>query len=291
MFGTDYFENVQMYRHTTFKTGGPAKVMLMIRNEDNFVKGLARVKSLGIRHYVLAGCSNVLVSDKGFDGAIFMISPDFSKYTVNKDIIEAQAGISLAKLSLVARDHSLSGFEFACGIPGTLGAAVAINAGAYGKEMKDVIVDTRYLDTDLTVKEMDYPEHAFGYRCSVFCDSGKYVLSARIRLYPGDREEINRTMQNLKSERSSKQPVKLPSAGSVFKRPQGYYAGKLIQDAGLKGYRIGGAQVSEQHAGFIVNTGGATSSDIHALITHIKKTVMDKSGVQLENEVKLLGEF
>lgn len=291
IFGNDYFENVRMDKYTTFKTGGPAKVMLIIRNENDFIKGLYCTRSLGLKHYVLAGCSNVLVSDNGFDGAVFMISSDFSGYTVNNEIIEAKAGISLAKLSLVARDNSLSGLEFACGIPGTLGAAVAINAGAYGGEMKDIVIDTRYIDTDLSIKILENNDHAFGHRCSAFCYSEKYVLSTRLRLSSGDKEIINGTMQRLKGERRLKQPLELPSAGSVFKRPEGYYAGKLIHDAGLKGYKIGGAQVSQLHAGFIVNTGGATSKDIYSLIDHIKNTVRDSFGVELENEVKLLGEF
>jgi len=234
--------------------------------------------------------SNLLVSDDGFDGAVICVGKNMSEISVTGNEITAMAGALLSKIANVALKNSLSGFEFASGIPGSLGGAVIMNAGAYDGEMKDVVIKTEYLSKDGNIKCAVGSEHGFGYRKSAF-GKDDVVLSSVISLKKGNFDEIKKTMDDLNSRRKEKQPLEYPSAGSTFKRPEGYFAAKLIDDAGLRGYRCGGAMVSEKHCGFVINYDNATSRDIYNLMQDIRTIVYDKFGVKLEPEVRLLGDF
>jgi UDP-N-acetylmuramate dehydrogenase len=291
IFGERCMRDVPMKKYTSFRTGGQAQILVLVSDEEKFVSGIKYVRKNNIEHHVFGNCTNVLISDSGLEGVVFMTSPDLSVYRVSGDAVIAGAGMSLPALSRAAHENSLSGMEFASGIPGTLGGAVAMNAGAYGVQMSDIVTETRYIDEDCKIRTAATAEHDFSYRHSIFCDSKKYIISSTLRLKIGDKEKISELMRDLKARRREKQPVTLPSAGSVFKRPAGCYAGKLIQEAGLMGCRVGGAEVSTLHAGFIVNTGDATSNDIYLLIKHIKKEVLRICGIELETEIKLCGDF
>jgi UDP-N-acetylmuramate dehydrogenase len=209
---------------------------------------------------------------------------------IKDDIIEAEAGLLLSKISNIALENELSGFEFASGIPGTLGGAVTMNAGAYGGEMKDVIIKTEYMDTNGNIEVIEGEKHGFGYRTSFIQKQQGIVLKSTIRLIKGNRTEIKSLIDDLTQKRTDKQPLEMPSAGSVFKRPEGHYTGKLVEDCGLRGYRIGDAEVSTKHCGFIVNTGNATADDVLNLIEHIKTQVAQRFGVNLQTEVRIVGE-
>lgn len=291
IFGERYKENVPLAGHTSFRTGGEAQVMVLVSDEESFVRGMRHVIENSIPYYVFGNCSNVLISDRGLRGAVFLITKEFGAHSVDGFCVEAQAGILLSRLSEIAYENSLSGLEFASGIPGTLGAAIAINAGAYGGQMSDVVTETRYLDRCAVVRTIATEGHDFSYRHSIFCDNGSYVLSSKMKLKRGNRDAIGALIREYSARRREKQPLTLPSAGSVFKRPQGDFAGRLIQEAGLMGTRIGGAEVSAMHAGFIVNTGGATSKDIYRLICLVREEVVKKTGIELEIEIKILGDF
>lgn len=277
------FINEPMKKHTTFKTGGIADVLVIPQTKEELVECL----KLDMPKTIIGNGSNLIVKDGGIRGLVIKTT-NINNVTVKENIIEAEAGAYLSKISNIAKDNSLTGFEFASGIPGTLGGAVLMNAGAYGGEMKDVIEETTY--TDYKGNVFNISDHEFSYRKSFFTGKDYVILSSKIRLSKGNKDDIINKINELRESRNSKQPVTLPSAGSVFKRPEGYFAGKLIEDAGLKGYTIGGAQVSTLHAGFIVNINDATSSDILNLIEHIKKTVNDKFNVMLETEIKVIGE-
>lgn len=282
--GSIILENEPMRKHTSFKIGGPAAVMFIPNSEEAAQSAVNALKD--VKYTVIGNGSNLLVRDEGYDGVVIKISAAMSGVETDGDIITAQSGAALSKVGNAAKTAQLSGFEFACGIPGTVGGAVYMNAGAYGGEMKDIVISSRCMDENGAISEVT--EHNFGYRTSVYKDSGKIILSAKFRLAPGNADEIGAKMLDFAKRRSDKQPLEYPSAGSVFKRPEGYFAGQLIEQAGLKGYRIGGACVSEKHSGFIINQGGATCSDVLALIEHIKETVYRQFGVELEQEVKVL---
>ncbi len=285
-----------MSRHTTFRTGGPADYFLRINNKETLEKVYGVLRAEGAEFfkdfYVVGNCSNLLVSDKGFRGAILSLTGDFAGVRLIDDThIRAGAGASNAAVANLALENSLAGFEFAHGIPGTIGGALIMNAGAYGGEMKDVVQSVTYMDEEGSIKVCNNAEAKFGYRMSAFKGKKCILLDAVLNLSKGNPEEISALMKNLMERRRSKQPLEYPSAGSTFKRPEGYFAGKLIEDAGLRGYTLGGAQVSEKHCGFVINKGNATSSDIDALIGKVQEIVLKTSGVQLHPEVIRLGEF
>ena len=242
-------------------------------------------------YFVLGNGSNLLVSDKGYRGVVIQLWKNFSDITVKDCCIQAKAGALLSKVAAEALEAGLTGMEFASGIPGTIGGAAFMNAGAYGGEMKDIIKSVKVLDTQGEVRILPKEELKMGYRTSIVKEKGYTVLSVELELAKGNQEEIRNTMEDLKERRTSKQPLEMPSAGSTFKRPEGYFAGKLIMDSGLRGFSVGGAQVSEKHCGFVVNKGGATAMDVLNLIREVQRRVKEQFGVELETEVRFLGEF
>ena len=280
-----------MGKHTTFRIGGPADLFVAPENTDEIKKLIAICKEEEVPYFILGNGSNLLVSDKGYRGVIMQLYRSFGQITLKENEIHAQAGALLSGIAAMAREASLTGFEFAGGIPGTLGGAVVMNAGAYGGEMKDVLKEVTVLTPEGEIVTLQADELQMGYRTSVVKEAGYIVLEAVISLKEGNPEEIKNRMQELAAMRSSKQPLSYPSAGSTFKRPEGYFAGKLIMDSGLRGYQVGGAQVSEKHCGFVINAGNATAKDVTTLMADVQRIVMEKFGVKLEPEVKLLGEF
>lgn len=280
-----------MKRHTTFRIGGPAEVFVMPGNLEEMQRILEICRTEDLPYFILGNGSNLLVSDKGYQGVVVQLYRNFGQIRVEDRRIHAQAGALLSGIAAAAREASLTGFEFAGGIPGTLGGAVVMNAGAYGGEMKDVLKEVTVLTPEGGVLTLQADELHMGYRTSVIKEAGYIVLEAVISLEKGDQEEIRSRMQELAGMRTSKQPLSYPSAGSTFKRPEGYFAGKLIMDSGLRGYQVGGAQVSEKHCGFVINTGNATAKDVTTLMSDVQRIVMEKFGVKLEPEVKFLGEF
>lgn len=280
-----------MSNHTTFRIGGAADYFLL-PTEGTQIKGIFEIcKEEGIPCFILGNGSNLLVSDKGYRGAVIQIYRNMNKIKTEGTTIRAQAGALLSSIAAEAKNNSLTGFEFAGGIPGTLGGAVTMNAGAYGGEMKDVLKTVTVADSEGNIIELSAEELNLGYRTSIVKTAGYLVLEAEISLKEGNQEEIKELMRDLTERRTSKQPLEFPSAGSTFKRPEGYFAGKLIMDSGLRGYRVGGAQVSEKHCGFVINAGGATAADVRALIQDVQNTVYEKFGVMLETEVRFLGDF
>ena len=280
-----------MSRHTTFRIGGPAELFLVPKSTEE-IAGIFKIcREEGIPWFVLGNGSNLLVSDKGYQGVVIQLYKGFGEVKVQGCQITAQAGALLSRIAAAAREESLTGFEFAGGIPGTLGGAVVMNAGAYGGEMKDVIKEVTVLTREGEIRTLQAEELAMGYRTSTIKEAGYIVLSAVLSLEKGDKEQIKARMQELAGMRSSKQPLQYPSAGSTFKRPEGYFAGKLIMDSGLRGYQVGGAQVSEKHCGFVINTGNATARDVRNLMADVQRIVEEKYGVKLEPEVKFLGDF
>ena len=280
-----------MSEHTTFRIGGPADALVMPRDAVSLQKVMAFLRQEAIPFYVIGNGSNLLVGDRGFRGVIVQIYKNLADIQVEGNRIRAGAGAMLSGIARAAYNHGLTGLEFASGIPGTLGGAVVMNAGAYGGEMKDVIESVTVLTKDGEIRTMPAGKMAFGYRTSCVTEQAYLVLDAVFALQEGDPEKILERMQELKEQRTSKQPLDKPSAGSTFKRPEGHFAGKLIMDAGLKGYSVGGACVSPKHAGFVVNNGGATAADVVAVIDHVKAEVESRFGVQLECEVRMIGEF
>lgn len=279
-----------MKNHTSFKVGGPADVLVTPDSVESLVEVLNICKRNSIPFTIIGNGTNLIVRDKGIRGVVIKIFDSFNKCQVKGDIITAEAGILLSRLSNVALENGLAGLEFASGIPGTLGGAVAMNAGAYGGEMKDVVIRTSFINKSGDVVTLEGQQHQFGYRTSFIQREGGIVLETELKLRRGKREDIRYTMDELKRRRKEKQPLEMPSAGSVFKRPEGHFAGKLVEDCGLRGYRVGGAQVSEKHCGFIVNAGDARASDIEELIDEIQNNVKTKFGVDLDTEVKIIGE-
>lgn len=284
-------KDVIMKKHTTFRIGGNADYFLTPKTEGHICESIDFCKKNDIKYYIIGNGSNILVSDEGIRGVVIKLFDNFADYVVEGNKIIAKPGILLSKLSNIAASKGLTGLEFAGGIPGTLGGAIAMNAGAYGGEMKDVVTGVKVLDAAGKIITIDAADMNFGYRKSVVSQNNYIVVEVEMELKEGDEEEIRAKMNELKLKRTSKQPLDLPSAGSTFKRPEGYFAGKLIMDAGLKGYSIGGAQVSEKHCGFIVNKSNATAGDVLKLIKYIQKTVHEKFNVDLETEIKMIGKM
>lgn len=282
-------ENEPMSRHTTFRVGGPADVLFLPESEDQLLRALAIAREAGAPCIVLGNGSNLVVRDGGIRGLVIVLGEGMAAIVRAGDTLTAWAGASLARVSAYAQASGLSGLEFASGIPGTLGGGCAMNAGAYGGQLSDALVDARVL-LDGEVKTLTVDEMQMGYRTSLPLREGGIVISARFALMPDDPEAIAGRMRELNARRRDKQPLNHPSAGSTFKRPEGHFAGALIEQAGLKGKSVGGAQVSEKHAGFIVNTGGATATDILTLIGMVQEAVRARFGVCLETEVRILGE-
>ncbi|MBR5152715.1 MAG: UDP-N-acetylmuramate dehydrogenase [Clostridia bacterium] len=280
-----------MSRHTTFRIGGPADWMILPQNESQIQAVIHLLKENKYPYLVLGNGSNILVGDKGIRGAVIQLGNEFADCRTEGDALIAQAGIKLSRLANVALQNGLSGLEFAAGIPGTLGGAIYMNAGAYGGEMADVIASVTYLNPEGEICTVNGATCGFGYRTSIFAKNDYVILSCKLQLKNGDSDAIRAVMDDLQERRTSKQPLHLPSAGSTFKRPEGYFAGKLIQDAGLMGFRVGGASVSEKHAGFVVNDKGATANDVRTLVEAIQRKVKAEFGVTLEPEVKFIGEF
>ncbi len=281
-------ENEPLKAHTTFKTGGPARFFVS-PTADELPRLIAACREIKIPMLIIGRGSNMLVSDEGFDGVVIHLGPDAARVEINGDTITAEAGASLIDVSLSACREGLTGFEFATGIPGSVGGAVIMNAGAYGGEIKQVIESATAIMPDGSVKEFKSAEMELSYRSSIFEREGLIVTKASFKLLKGDKTEILKTVEDLKNRRMEKQPLEFASAGSTFKRPEGYFAGKLIEDAGLKGYSVGDACVSEKHAGFVINKGSATAADVYDLICHVKDEVKRQFNVDLEPEVKLIG--
>ena len=280
-----------MKRHTTFRIGGPAEVFVMPGNLEEVQRILEICRTEDLPYFILGNGSNLLVSDRGYRGVVIQLDRNFGEVKVEGTEIHASAGALLSTIAVAARRASLTGFEFAGGIPGTLGGAVVMNAGAYGGEMKDVLRKVMVMDQSGKVFEIPAEELQMGYRTSIIKTAGYIVLGAVLSLKEGNLEEIKMLTRKLSEQRTSKQPLEYPSAGSTFKRPEGYFAGKLIMDSGLRGYRVGGAQVSEKHCGFVINAGGATARDVRTLMDNVRDIVYKKYGVTLEPEVKFLGDF
>lgn len=280
-----------MKAHTTFRTGGCARYLVEPQSAEQLRRVIELCRESGMPYYIVGNGSNLLVSDDGYDGVIIHLFKNMSGCHVEGDRMVLQAGVLLVRAASLARKEELTGLEFASGIPGTIGGALVMNAGAYGGEMKDVVRSVRVLTREGELREYTNEEMQFGYRKSRITGEESVVLEAVLELAKGDPEKIQNRMDELKGQRLSKQPLEYASAGSTFKRPEGYFAGKLIQDAGLRGFRVGDAQVSEKHCGFVINRGNATSEEIARLIREVQKRVYENSGVKLETEVKFLGKF
>ncbi|MCH5276094.1 MAG: UDP-N-acetylmuramate dehydrogenase [Lachnospiraceae bacterium] len=285
------FYKEPLSKHTTFRVGGEADCFIKVETERQLSALLAYLKKVEIPYFVIGNGSNLLVGDGGYPGIILQIGDCCNKIVVQGNRIHAQAGAYLSQVARVACEHGLSGLEFAAGIPGTVGGGVVMNAGAYDGEMKQVVEGVTVLDKEGNRLELDNATMEFGYRTSAIKSQPFIVSECCFKLERGDKEAIAAKMEELQQKRKEKQPLEYPSAGSTFKRPEGHFAGKLIMDAGLAGASIGGAQVSEKHCGFIINTGGATAADIRALITYVQDEVNRHYHVQLEPEVIFLGKF
>ncbi len=281
--------NEPMKNHTTFKIGGPAQYYVTPESVTQIQEVVSLCRDMNIPLHVIGNGSNILVGDDGVDGVVLALFNTFSDYEIKDNVITAQAGMSLIKLAVIALREGLTGLEFASGIPGSVGGAVYMNAGAYDGQMKDVVTSVTVLDEAGNIRILGRDELDMGYRTSAVAKHNMIVLQVIIELKAGNKEQIKDRMNQLSELRKQKQPLEYPSAGSTFKRPEGYFAGKLIADAGLKGYSIGGAAVSEKHAGFVVNMGGATAKDVVELTDYIKKRIMEQFGVTLELEVKRIG--
>ncbi|WP_202708448.1 UDP-N-acetylmuramate dehydrogenase [Sporosalibacterium faouarense] len=279
-----------MKNHSYFKIGGPADILVLPGTIEEISESIKICTDNNLRYQVIGNGTNLLVRDKGIRGVVIKIDKNFSDIEVNKNIIKAQAGSLISKVAKAALKNSLTGFEGCSGIPGSLGGAVAMNAGAYGTEMKDVIKSVKCVDRDGNILEYTNEEMHFGYRHSRVIEENLIVVEAEIELKVGDYNEIKAKMDELTDKRNTKQPIDMPSAGSTFKRPEGDYASRLIDVSGLRGLRFGDAQVSEKHCGFVVNLGNATAEDVLQLIGFIQKTVKDKHNIELEPEVRIIGE-
>ncbi len=282
--------NEEMKHHTSFHIGGPADALVMPRSITDICKTITFCRKNNLAFIFLGQGSNVLVRDKGIRGIVIKIGNGLNRLSVAGQEIYAEAGITLSDLAIEAAEHNLSGLEFAEGIPGSLGGAVVMNAGAYNGEMKDIVQEVLAIDTAGNFKTFTREQMKFEYRSSIFQEGSYIVLAARLHLVMGNKEEILKTMQEFARRRSEKQPLEHPSAGSTFRRPDGFYVGPIIEGLGLKGFSIGGAEVSSKHAGFIINKGNATAEDVINLIAYIQKKAREKHGVELMPEIKILGE-
>lgn len=283
-----FLENEPMHRHTSFKIGGAADVFVSVGSKEEFAKVFSLCKVKNVPTTVLGKGSNLLVSDKGIEGVVICLE-NLNKMTVSGEKITVGAGANLAALCTFAANEGLSGLEFAFGIPGSVGGAVFMNAGAYGGEMKDVLESVTAVNSNGEIFTLFGDELCLSYRSSAFQKNGATVLEAVFKLKKGSTEEIKASMTEIMKRRKDKQPLEFPSAGSTFKRPEGYFAGTLIEQCGLKGASVGGAEVSVKHAGFVINKGGATASDVLCLIKKVQETVFQKTGVTLEPEVIFIG--
>lgn len=283
--------NEPMKKHITFRVGGPADYFLTPENVEQVQETVLFLKKNNVPYYIVGNGSNLLVGDLGYRGAIIQIYQKMNQIRTEGESIYAEAGALLSKIAAEALSKELTGFEFASGIPGTLGGAVMMNAGAYGGEIKQVIQEATVLTKNGEIVTRTVDEMELAYRSSIFSKNGDIVLSAVLKFEKGKKESIRARMDELKEQRVTKQPLEYPSAGSTFKRPEGYFAGKLIQDAGLRGFQVGGAQVSEKHCGFVINKDHATAADIVSLMEQVSDKVEAQFGVRLEPEVKRLGEF
>ncbi|MGN1206029.1 MAG: UDP-N-acetylmuramate dehydrogenase [Eubacterium sp.] len=282
-------EGELLSQHTTFRIGGAARYFAVPTNEEEILEAMDFAIVKDLPYYILGKGSNVLFPDEGYKGVIIEIGAGMEKMErIGETGIRAQAGVSLSLLAAMAAREGLTGLEFAGGIPGTLGGAVTMNAGAYGGEIKDVIVSVKVMDEEGCVKMLTRDELQLGYRTSIVQKEHLVVLEAEFSLQRGTTEEIQKTMKELNAKRREKQPLEYPSAGSTFKRPEGYFAGKLIEDAGLRGYRVGDAQVSEKHCGFVINRGNATCADVLQLMEDVRTKVKEQFGVTLEPEVRII---
>lgn len=280
-----------MKNHTTFRVGGPARAFVRPADQEALRSVLRVCEENGIEYIILGNGSNLLVSDEGYDGVVISLEQGWSDCRTVGNVLAAGGAVSLAAAARKAKEQSLAGFEFAAGIPGTVGGAVVMNAGAYGSEMKDVLRRVRVMTREGEVLSLEAGQLSLGYRASCILKRGYVVLEAEFALTPGDSEAIGARMSGLAARRREKQPLEYPSAGSTFKRPAGNFAGKLIEEAGLRGVRVGGAQVSEKHCGFVINRDNATAADVMELCRLVMQRVKENSGVELEMEVKRLGRF
>ena len=277
-----------MKLHTTFKIGGPARLMIIPKSESELAECVKECKRLGIRYIPVGNGSNLLVSDSGINAAVILLGKDFDEVKLlDEEIVFAKAGTQLIKVCNFALENGLSGLEFAYGIPGSCGGAAFMNAGAYGGEMKDVLYRCDHVDKDGSFGFLEGEDIKLSYRHSAYYDNGCIVTGLYMKLKKGDREEIKAKMTDLITRRKDKQPLEYPSAGSTFKRPEGYFAGALIEECNLKGESVGGAQVSTKHAGFVINTGGATCQDVLDLCKKVSDTVYAEKGVKLEMEIRV----
>lgn len=281
--------NQPLANYSYTKTGGPADVIAFPKKQVEVEQILIWTREHDIPVTVLGNLSNLIVQDGGIRGVVLILT-DLNEITVKDNVLSAMSGSKLIDASQVACDYALTGLEFACGIPGSMGGAIYMNAGAYGGEMKDIPLKVTAMSREGHVKEYDNAGCQFSYRHSVFQENGDVILKIELLLQPGQQSEIQAQMDHLTYLRMSKQPLEYPSCGSVFKRPEGHFTGKLIQDAGLQGYRIGGAEISKKHAGFIINVGGATATDYTDMISFIQETIWDKYQVRLDPEVRVIGE-
>lgn len=287
----DIFEKEPMSRHTTFRVGGEADALLKIRSKEQLEKLIPYFKMVELPYFVIGNGSNLLVGDKGYRGIILQLGDGMDQIRVEGCKLTVQAGCLMSQVARAAYENSLTGFEFASGIPGSIGGGVVMNAGAFDGELKQVVTRVWVLNEDGEVWILDNQDMEFGYRTSVIKKRPFVVVQVELELETGNPEQIKAKMDELNQRRRDKQPLQYPSAGSTFKRPEGYFAGKLIMDAGLRGYSIGGACVSEKHCGFVINKGNATAADVAEVIREVQERVKDRFGVTLETEVIFLGEF
>ncbi|QNU67848.1 UDP-N-acetylmuramate dehydrogenase [Ruminiclostridium herbifermentans] len=285
------FINEPMKSHTSFKIGGPADLLILPDSSKQIEDVMRCLVSDNVPYMVMGNGTNLLVSDKGIRGVVIKIYDNMDRYSIDGEYMELEAGMLISKASKIALQNSLSGLEFAEGIPGTIGGAVTMNAGAYIGEMSTVVDETEYLDANGRIVTVKGEEHGFSYRTSIIQKTKGIVLKTRLKLNFGDYKKIKDLMDDFNFKRRDKQPLEWPSAGSVFKRPQGYFVGKLIDDCGLRGFSIGGAKISDKHSGFIINTGDATCKDVLDLIRYIQKNVSEKFNVELEPELRIVGDF
>ncbi|HFD2051589.1 TPA: UDP-N-acetylmuramate dehydrogenase [Clostridium perfringens] len=277
-----------MSEHIYFRVGGPADILVTPVNEEQVVNTLKLCREYNVPYFILGNGSNILVKDGGISGVVIKFNK-LNKITTEGNCVTAQSGALLKDVSKAALENNLRGFEFACGIPGSIGGAVFMNAGAYDGEMAHVIKSARVIDENCNIKNLTKEELELGYRSSIVMKKGYVVIEATVELESGEYASIKDKIDDLTNRRESKQPLEYPSAGSTFKRPEGYFAGKLIQDSGLKGFSIGGAAVSEKHSGFVINKGGATAKDVLDVIAHVQKTVKENFDVELNTEVRIIG--
>ncbi|NLL76331.1 MAG: UDP-N-acetylmuramate dehydrogenase [Clostridiales bacterium] len=280
-----------MSRHTTFRVGGNAKCLIKVQNKEQLIKLVPYLQTTGQEYFILGNGSNLLVGDKGYSGIVVKLGAEVGNISVEGERIRVPAGVLISRAATEALEHGLTGMEFASGIPGTIGGGIVMNAGAYDGEMSQIVETVEVMNRSGEIMVLDNDTMEFGYRTSVIKNRAFIVTEAVFKLATGSKEEIRSKMEELARRRQEKQPLEYGSAGSTFKRPEGYFAGKLIMEAGLKGYRVGGAMVSEKHCGFIINIGDATAAEVREVIETVQERVKERSGVTLEREVIYLGEF